>query len=362
MKLPLELRNMIYREIVLSQIDDTGLKKLWHDHWNRVRGPKPKDQGHELRRNDALNLMLTNTRIKDEASAILSKERFLRSTILWGSFGRAMVTVADDEIPLRSLHPVELLRASRNIEISIPSAWRYYHYIDLKWHAPIGDCDDHFEPGQAEVLSVLCNNLASQAQRLKSVLVYLPCYCSTDCPTASYDHMDKKDSQRCFPANGLAPILEPLLRIRARRIRFVHGCKSPVIAELHAVFEDLIATVESSTPVLPLSYDEIEWCDLWQEAHQRVCPWELSDHLLEAWCYMNSRFTQLRPPRVEPAMYQDKYRHHLQEARTFLETHKWDEDSMSAVAAFDYLSETSTIWSSRCWDEDLMSSVGPPLS
>lgn len=240
----------------------------------------------------------------------------------------------------------------------LPNAWYFYDarvpFRDGSW-VPLDDC---FEYGHARILNVLCSTVASQHLRLKQILVYIPCYCSADDAWAKHSRESKIDIERCFPADGLARILEPIRKLRVRRIRFLHECMSPHIAELQGVFQDLTDTVQSSTTGNTVSSDEIEWCNLWQEA-QRSKPlsYTVKRHLKEAWRYMNNCFTNWHRPAVGPEMYQQRSRHHLGEARQDLARRTWDEELMLKVAMLSDLHERESTWMSHWWDEESMLSV-----
>ncbi|KAI4275235.1 MAG: hypothetical protein LQ337_003374 [Flavoplaca oasis] len=359
--LPLEIRKMIYREIVLSLRDQTGMARLYHAYGALLlQKPKIENPKHKLRRKDAMNLMLTNTQTRIEASQVLMEERFLRSIIRWGCFAHNIVDVANDEIPLYRLHPNELLSTIQSLEIVVPNAWYFY---DAKDRVPWAQLDNSFEYGLARTLSVLCCTLASQGLGLKKILVYIPCYCSSDNIYAKDDRENRIYKERCFPADGLARILEPIRKLRASRIRFVHQCTSPHIAELQGVFQDLTDAVQSSTTGTAVSKDETVWCNLWQEAQRRKpFSYTIERHLDEAWNYMNGCLTELDWPVVGPEMYPQKCRYHLEEARQDLERRFWDEELMSEVAVLSDRHERRTICMSGSWDEYSMSNVATFLS
>ena len=354
--LPLEIRKMIYREIVLSLRDETGMARLYHAYGALApQTPKVENPKHKLRREDAMNLMLTNTRTRLEASQVLIEERFLRSIIRWGCFAHNIVDTANDEIPLYLLPPNELLPTIQNLDIVIPNAWYFY---DAKDRVPWAQLDNSFEYGLARTLSVLCCTLASQNLGLKVILVYIPCYCSSKITYAKYDRENRIYKERCFPADGLARILEPIRKLQARRIQFVLECTSTHVAELQGVFQDLTDAVQSSATREAVSKDEIVWCNLWQEAQQRS-PFSntIERHLDEAWNYMNGCLTELEWPVVEPEMYPQYCKYHLEAARQDLERRAWDEELMSEVAVLSDQRERRTICMSRSWDEYSMSNV-----
>ncbi|KAL8899842.1 MAG: hypothetical protein Q9192_001368 [Flavoplaca navasiana] len=359
--LPLEIRKLVYREIVLSLRDETGMARLYHAYGALVP-PKPKVENskHKLRRKDAMNLMLTNTRTRLEASQTLIEERFLRSIIRWGCFAHNIVDIADDEIPLYRLPPNELLPTIQNLEIIIPNAWYFY---DAKDRVPWAQLDNSFEYGLARTLSVLCCTLASQDLGLKKIMVYIPCYCSSDNIYAKYDRENNIHKERCFPADGLARILEPIGKLRARRIQFVHECTSPHVAELQGVFQDLNDAVQSSAMEMAVSKDEMVWCNLWQEAQRRKpFSYTIERHLDEAWNYMNGCLTELDWPVVGPEMYPQYCKYHLEEARQDLERRAWDEALMSEVAVLSDWHERRAIRVPHSWDEYSMSDVATFLS
>ncbi|KAI4266433.1 MAG: hypothetical protein L6R38_008743 [Xanthoria sp. 2 TBL-2021] len=322
LELPLELRNMIYREIVLSHEDENKMRKgfQWLSEYEEVKEAKAS------RRNDAANFLLTNKQLNFEASRILLEERYYRNFITWRTVDAPVTTVADDEVPLRHSSPFELLWTSRNLEIIMPEPLNYRPYgtEDLDF-ATAGD--DH----DAKNTGVFCNDLASHGRRLKNVVVYLPCECSREDPSWLGPLRAGRDWQRCFPTERLLRHLAPLRRLRARRLRFVHKCKSPVIAEIQPILRNLVGTVQSSNPVEPLSKDQSDWCSLREEARQkglRGCiRWPLHGALMN----MSSWFTDSRLFDKQGKAFQAQYQDQLQYLRALLKEHTWEEDLMLSV-------------------------------
>lgn len=106
--LPLEVRNMIYRKIVLSQRDDTGMARLYQAYGALVpRIPKVDDPKHKLKRDDAMNLMLTSTQVRIEASQILMEERFCEA-----SLGGEVLVAISWTMLMMSYHSIVYLQTS----------------------------------------------------------------------------------------------------------------------------------------------------------------------------------------------------------------------------------------------------------
>lgn len=323
LELPLELRNMIYREIVLSHEDENIMRKGFHwlSEYEEVKEEKAS------RRNDAANFLLTNKQLNFEASRILSEERCYRNFITWRTVDAPVTTVADDEVPLRHSSPFELLWTIRNLEIIMPEPLihRPYGTEDIDF-AIAGDDHDAKDTG------VFCNDLASYGRRLKNVVVYLSCECSREDPFWLRSLRVGRDWQRCFPTERLVRHLAPLERLRARRLRFVHKCKSPVIVEIQPILRNLVGTVQSSNPVEPLSKDQSDWRSLREEARQKgllgCIRWPLRGALMN----MSSCFTDSRLFNTQGKAFQAQYQDQLQRLRASLNEHTWDEDSMLTVA------------------------------
>ncbi|KAL8995825.1 MAG: hypothetical protein Q9169_004515 [Polycauliona sp. 2 TL-2023] len=316
LELPSELRNMIYREIVLSQVKDPGLARLYDDYGFDTR--KPGEHHNKPKRDDAMSLMLTNKQINAEACALLSEERFFQSSINWGNFVHNIVNMADDEIALGRLSPIELLRTSRNMEIIISSEWLLYHTLGIGLEPLTYGYSAY---NHAEALSVLCNSLASQSLRFKNVVVAMPCYCTAPDFMAKYELTPRTDKHRCFPADGLEHLLAPLGRLRAHRIQFVHECESPHTAELHAIFHGVAATVQSLTPMTGVSKEESEWSNLWQEANLNRPSTPVVYKLKEAKDYLD-KCSQGQQSVNEQGMWRERCQQCLQAARHWLEEHR----------------------------------------
>ncbi|KAL9014827.1 MAG: hypothetical protein Q9180_008919, partial [Flavoplaca navasiana] len=132
LKLPLELRNMIYRDIVLSQEDEKEMKIGFR--WYELAYAPDVLEAKKARRKDAANFLLTCRQISFEASYILSEERYYRvdNEHTWLRAGE--MKVPDDEMPLydagqikqpshgiRESHtpPLDVLPLIRNLDISV---------------------------------------------------------------------------------------------------------------------------------------------------------------------------------------------------------------------------------------------------
>ncbi|KAI4217798.1 MAG: hypothetical protein LQ349_009020 [Xanthoria aureola] len=333
--LPLELRNMIYRYAVLSHDDEIEVKGgfIWASKID------DEAEANASRRSDAANLLLTNKQLSFEASTILSEERYYQNDIVWGTFYAPNIKAAYDEIPLRCSSPFELYPKIRNIDIIVPqlrpvrlSSIGHSHTchgceqreVEIS-HA----CDDRY----TKLTGVVCNDLASCSPRLRNVVVHLPCECTTWDFALFGQVRASSDSQRCFPAERLERALAPIRRLRVRRLRFIHKCQSPtVVAEILPILQDLIATVQSSNPVAPLSKDERVWYDARLEARQKGleqrCQWDLDRAQLN----MSSWFTDSRLLDCWGKEFRPQCQDNLQELRVILDAGTWNEDLMSSVA------------------------------
>lgn len=330
--LPLELRNMIYRHAVLSHDDDNEVKGAfgWASKLDAAAEPNAS------RRSDAANLLLTNKQLSFEASRILSEERYYRNDTLWGIFYALKIEVAYDELPLRCSSPFELYSKIRNIDIIIPGLWTYRPSTiqHLQTNSEYKDLEFTYgwEDYQTKLIGVVCNDLASCSRRLQNVVVHLPCECTTVDSCLFGRVRESSDSQRCFPAERLERALAPFRRLRARRFRFILKCHSPFVAEILPILQDIVATVQSSNPVAPLSKDERVWYDLRLEARQKGLEQRCTWHLEQAQINMSSWFTDSRLLEIWGKEFRPQYQDNLQELRVILDEGTWDEDLMSSVA------------------------------
>ncbi|KAL8767732.1 MAG: hypothetical protein Q9209_005818 [Squamulea sp. 1 TL-2023] len=318
LELPLELRNMIYREVVLFNVSDAEMKRRYHAECTMENN---EDEVKRLKRNHTKNLQLANRQIKTEASKVQIEERYYQSEVdpmRWSS----PKTWEDLDQPLCHLPPFEALPTVHNVEIIIPGAFFGSHYS--------ADCQNYWSVLTTKLLSVLCDDLASQCLRLRNVVVYLPCECAHD-HRWIVQHRRGSNWQRCFRADGLAWLLDPIGRIRSRNIRFVHECKSPVIAELQPVFWEFIAMVQSSMPAASLPEKHNDWLALRLEAKRRGQYERIKEDMRQAWMYMDDWL--LFPPPGLPEVEWMTFQYNFEKARDNLEACNWNEELMLSVAA-----------------------------
>ncbi|KAI4275236.1 MAG: hypothetical protein LQ337_003375 [Flavoplaca oasis] len=339
LNLPLECRNMIYRDVMLSQEDENEMKTGFR--WYELAYAPDVLEAKKARRKDAANFLLTCRQVRFEASYILSEERYYRVDNEYTWLHAGEMKVPDDEMPLydagqtkppgheiRESHtpPLDLLPLIRNLDISVaePYSRRPNGILHLETALRFDDISD-------KNLGVLCSDLVSHAHRLKNLVIYIPCECSREPAYWIRRVRADGDWQRCFSVERLARQLAPLRRLRVRRIRFVQKCHSPYIAEIQPLLQDIAATVRSSRPVEPLSRDWNDWWDLRCEAHKKGMPGYSSFLVTAALHSMSSWFTDSHPLDSLGKSYQDQYRDHLQALREGLDHHTWDEDLMLTV-------------------------------
>ncbi len=281
LELPLELRNMIYREIMLPPVDDAEMKRLYHEDWKtatyeeeveryrKVWETAPNgeeivsyykdwetatndEEVEKLRQYHTTKLLLINKQIKAEACKLLSEEHYYQSFVPPYSVYSGY---PDLENPLKDLPPFELLPMVRNTQLTLPVEWVSTKFLGYQ---------DYHHDLFANLLGVPCNDLASESPRLKNLTVYLPCGCPDYSEfVAGYR---RAANMQCFCPDKVAALLAPIRRLRARSIRFVLDCTPQVIAELQPIFQDITAIVQSSEPVEPLTSRQKEWFELRLEA------------------------------------------------------------------------------------------------
>ncbi|KAL8780918.1 MAG: hypothetical protein Q9213_006258 [Squamulea squamosa] len=304
---------MIYREVVLPDVDDAEMKRAYRRHWH---GGSNVREGEKEKCAEALNFLLINKQINAEASKILEEERYYRSPVNWFD---CYINKKDIESSFGHLSNMETLPTVRNVEITMSWAFVRTDYSR--------DCQTEWNDMESRMLGILCNDLASYSPRLKNVVVYLPCQCPDD-HTWRVQYDRGAHWQRCFNADGLSPLLAPIRRLRSHNIRFVHECKSPVIAELQHVFQEYTAKVQSSEPVERYSREQIEWFDLRLQAKRRGVYEQIKNDLIKAWFYINDWSNdQVRNPSEQRI-----FQYYFEKARDRLESCRWDEELMLSVA------------------------------
>ena len=337
--LPVELRNMIYRDIMLSQEDEDIIKTGFR--WDELAYSPDVLEAKKARRKDAANFLLTCKQVSLEASYILSEERYYRVDNEYTWLRAGEMKVPDDEMPLydavrteSAIHeiawshspPLDLLPLIRNLEISVtePYSRRRNGILDLETALETDDFS-------AKNLGVLCSDLVSHAHWLRSLVIYIPCECSREPASWLRRLRENGDWQRCFSLERLARQLAPLRRLRVRHFRFVQKCHSPHIAEIQPLLQDIMATVQSSRQVDLLGEDWNDWWNLRCEAHQKGMPSFSSYHVVGALHSMSSWYTDSHQFDRWGKSYRDQYQEYLQALRAELETHSWDEELMLPV-------------------------------
>ncbi|KAL8903310.1 MAG: hypothetical protein Q9171_007446 [Xanthocarpia ochracea] len=298
---------MIYREITLPPVDDAEMKRLYHKGWETETNDKEVEK---LRQYHTTKLLLINKQIKAEACKLLSEEGYYQSFVpsyyVYSGYSDSVYTGCPDlEHPLKDLPPFELLSTVRNIQLTLPAAWVSTKLLDHQ---------DRYIGLFAKLLSVPCNDLASESPQLKNLTVYLPCNRCAENHGFMAGYRRPAHLQ-CFHADKVAALLAPIRRLRARSIRFVLDCRSHVFAELQPVFQDIAAIVQSSEPIEPLTSRQNEWFELRLEAKRRGFYEEVSGELTCAWYDIGDRYL-IWP--YSPGT-GDTYQFHLKRARQRLE-------------------------------------------
>ncbi|KAL8921637.1 MAG: hypothetical protein Q9172_003885 [Xanthocarpia lactea] len=297
---------MIFREILLPPVDDAEMKRLYHKRWETATN---NEEVEKIRKYHTTKLLLINKQFNAEACKLLSEERyyqsFVPSYLIYAGYSYSIYSGYPDlEAPLKNLPPFELLPTVRNIQLTLPVAWVSTKLLDHQ---------DHYIDLFAKLLSVPCNDLASESPRLRNLTVYLPCRCPEN---HGYKAGDRRPAHlQCFHADKVAALLAPIRRLRARSIRFVLDCTSQVIAELQPVFQDIVAIVQSSKPIESLTSKQNEWFELRLEAKRRGFFEEISRELKSAWYDIGDRY-RIRP---YATVEEETYQFHMQRPRQRLE-------------------------------------------
>ncbi|KAI4241183.1 MAG: hypothetical protein L6R40_004719 [Gallowayella cf. fulva] len=265
LRLPAEVRNMVYREFVSPPKDDAELKRWFH--WENSLEARNKERERERQEeSDATNLLLTNRQISGEASDILWRYRYFESQVESSAVGLQGRIFGPRLCCIPSL---DVLPKLRNILITLGSA-NLDSQLTTFTHI-------HGHSLATKFLGLLSNDLASHSAHLNNVTVYLPCWCQ-------HDHLYHG---RCFAVDGIERLLAPLGRIRARSLRFVCDCKRPMVSELQPVIEDLAAIVQSTEPAEPLSSQHTKWMSIRQEARRRGQLEQMKQDLVRSWCVID---------------------------------------------------------------------------
>ncbi|KAL8851717.1 MAG: hypothetical protein Q9221_003327 [Calogaya cf. arnoldii] len=330
LELPLELRNMIYREVMLTNENEKDMKRDWT--WYVFKQTEEAKEMRKSKRKAAENWLLTNRQLNFEASKVLTEERYHRANLTGCPINTLRIETVDDELQLRYSSWSQLYSTVRNLELTVAEMFNQY--------GPYGPTDldvvlksDDIDVKQADIF---CNDLVSHCGRLQNLVVYLPCQCSREHNTGhqagtSPPVVEGKDrTKRCFPVERLKGYLAPLRRLRAQRLRFVHKCKSPVIAEIQPILQSLVATVQSSNPIEPLSKDQSDFYGLRLEA-QRQCLDKFLWHFDQAMHNLSSEYTDSRVVDRSGNTFQFQFEHHMKHMQKLLVDHWFDDDLMLSV-------------------------------
>ncbi|KAL8774245.1 MAG: hypothetical protein Q9209_000996 [Squamulea sp. 1 TL-2023] len=324
LSLPPELREMVYREFFRLRKNDAALRD-----WSGLADFDQKREKEKAERGLSKGLLLANKQINLEASRVLWREDYFHSVVVLVGCGvnvKGRWYFLDLERPVRHLPPVEQLPKLRNIHIHLPTASTDADFTtDLKaeWNTL-----------SSNLIGLVCNDLAFLCPRLTNVVIYLSCRCPgqqsiKDDPRPEMAALlHGPDWQRCFKADGLTRLLQPIRRLRADKIRFRHDCKAPLVAELEPIFRDFTGIVQSSEPVEALTSIHCDWQNLRLEAKRRGHYERVRDELRRAWFGLRDVATGRHMPEAEEAL-----KWVLQIAQKKMEECRWDESLMTAVVA-----------------------------
>lgn len=240
MKLPLELRRMVYTQ-ALARDQDVGFG-LWYKYWSveftgkrRMGGPVNKDR---------INILLVNKQVYEEASKVLYSERFFKAQINMAGIDISGAPFEED--PYAGYIPPKRISEIRNLEICINT----YSLVEFR-HTFL----ERMGPKLLlENVSVFYYKVASHFRDLKNIVIKLPCRCLWDPPI-----------DECITRQDCEEFLRPLLRLRASNsIKF--ECHHNTANELKEVLDNTTATFRSSNPVGEVSHFQRTCVDLRDKA------------------------------------------------------------------------------------------------
>ncbi|KAL8925708.1 MAG: hypothetical protein Q9208_003391 [Pyrenodesmia sp. 3 TL-2023] len=232
MRLPLEIRRMIYRETLPSELKEYGTIPVFpgspeHEE-GLLRGVANPDA--------CVGLLLANKKVHSEASDVLYDSCFVKARI---GFSASNIHGIKTESPKTgSLVTPPGFHLLRNIEILILiPPWR------LSTPSSFGAST------LRRNLGILAKELACRCPKLRTVIVKVRCRCALQLEPTVEDRCrrtgKKKVPTSCVPAKFLEGVIQPLGRVRpSRSIEWEGECKTA--AELKPIFKRLFAEIMTS--------------------------------------------------------------------------------------------------------------------
>ncbi|KAL8919851.1 MAG: hypothetical protein Q9208_006584 [Pyrenodesmia sp. 3 TL-2023] len=255
LKLPFELRRMVYREILApggidhhQAIYGSGVpvENSIQGKWGRRRKRYVAAVQYDKQR---ANFLVASKQINAEASVVFYDDIHTAKVAIFRCM--SMDTVHSG-FPSITLMPTCLPRL-RRLEICFRRTRLGGFPSITSFNNEIG----HF--------TRLCHELAAQCHALKDVILVLSCTCSRQGPqSGKWTSPVQNEEDVCFTAEEFEQVLEPLERVRvSRSLQLKSSCK--LLEQLQPVFDRSAAVVRSADPVKELEGTELIWWQLMEK-------------------------------------------------------------------------------------------------
>lgn len=275
-ELPLELRYLIYRKVLIPDSECAFMSptKLIREEesfqlWPGIGPLKEIWCGNEklgINYENDINLLVVNKQIRQEALKILHEARFLR------------IQMNDKFInlnPHRKFTPPHYFSKICNLEICINNLKLLGFTNCYDGRVGIQTLASH--------LAMFCYEVASRCQKLRNLVVNIPCVCNhAACSIGNIKGINCRVSTRDFKE-----LIKPIRLIRAlRSIELKWQCSKA--RELEHIFDRLTAVVKSSDRNRDLSEKEKAWVGLGIEAEPLMkMMGGPQEELRLGWCRIN---------------------------------------------------------------------------
>ncbi|KAL8935866.1 MAG: hypothetical protein Q9216_005217 [Gyalolechia sp. 2 TL-2023] len=248
MELPLELRRMIYREMLAPTIYNKMLKAEKRNDIEIERMEKQlaiKDSKHRA------NVLALNRQINIEASEIWYSTHYFKASFEW-----FLITIEGDSEDLSDTRPTKRYLGSvmptpsylpkiRNLEIHLSGL----AFPNLGQH-----------PGLRtsvilHTLNRLCQELVVNCQRLMHVIVVVPCFCHESVRDKGSLLITLLERENCMTVDEFEALVRPLRRLRVSgKMQLRNSCKYR--GDHQPFFNQVAAVAEGEDPVEEFSPSE----------------------------------------------------------------------------------------------------------
>ncbi|KAL8811906.1 MAG: hypothetical protein Q9223_001407 [Gallowayella weberi] len=291
--LPLELQWMVYREIVAPiKVNEPlrGSEKMYNDLTT------PEREASLTR--EAANFLRTCKHINHQASQIFWDKRVFDINLMssfypiWGPKERKAIT----DWQSVGLPPKEYLPQVRNLRIRL---------LHLTMGLRYGDNHDFT---LSENFAVLCHELATHCQLLKSVIIDIPCFCRYDRKTwvDPSTGVERSEHSDCIEPEPLVRLIKPIRRIRVSK-GITLQCSCQAMDKIQPVFDNLTAICKSSAAVESYAGYHKVWFDLKEADKSKVKDLKIFDHeLSQAWEMLEYGHVMYRKETLEQSARREK--------------------------------------------------------